>query len=442
VFSKESTRQLIISLSVTQALEETEVRIYWQIYCHNLENRVQGLQSKPAFDECAFQTACKNTSVIKVRFLIDNKPAGLIFATTDLSQYPESHYESGYFEDKVEHQIGGSQRVFVFLIGDHGGLMSTPALNDELTDPVTFHACLGEMKNTISNYLGKEPHLIINSSRLSASSASAGFEKCLLDPSIHDNGFVKINRLDSEMFVEIEWDVDCNGINRVEWALGHLGSFPCHDTPSLPNANVGIPIYRFKSPITGEAFEISYIETLNSNWRDAFYARYRKGLAHVARHSPQRLCYDESTFISYLSRSSISKYSLFGDNGELHGFYFIISRQFPDEACWISEPHRKFDAYVKYIWTSSHAGNECLKVLFAAGTRDCLLRAKIDGRATILADWSRKLNSRRFAHIVDLSGQRDESPSAMPFADMDWSTTLKWARPISHYIDEDVYFQI
>lgn len=384
-----------IEIKIYRFLSEDIVAQWWLVYQQYLRIYRPSVQSKPIMGHERFKKIINNDDILKISLEKNGMIIGFWLATTNIDNYPESHYSKEYFENRRcnHHLLDNTSPVF--LIGDNCGFVLTRDTDDLFKYGILrFIDILNLLKNSLCRYLGKKIVLILNYSEISLKTSEFNYAKEL----IHKNGKqcpeANLEILDEETFVHIYWRGQSMEKTRVELLLKLFGKF----TDDNKNNFSQDPklIYRITNNFLRNKYSVLRSEVVPDIFLEKCYSLYHNRLRNIGERSPQKLEYSKDEFISYLKDSGFIKYILLNRQNEIKGFHLLISKEFSRKAHWISPTWRIADAYIKLILTDRDVPAYGYIFLFAIGVRDLLRKQGSISDARILADWSEKINGRRF----------------------------------------------
>ncbi len=372
-------------------LPESEFEVLWKFYQNFLKIYTFSVQSKSIFSREQFYSICNNEEYFKIKLFDGEYFLGFWVATANLDLYPESHYSHEYFKsDQFLHATP------VYLIGDNGGFVSSIIANDLFR--FKKYNCidiLAVLKKKISLHLAYPIKLVINYSLLSSKMSNLHFLDTIAVSSMNNDDGNLIKHLDQETFVFIHWVRKIRGKTVAEWLLGLLGEY-------FSSKNGEDLIFSMKRRLAGHKFRIERRANFSDSEKEECYALYHRRLQKVNQLSPQKLEYSKLDFLGYLDDSGYNKYLLIDHSNRIKGIYIVIGKANSDRASWVSPSWRIADAYIKLILVEKEIPAFGYIFLFVAGSKDLLdyQGSRVDLR--ILADWSEKLNGKRFRRDLNI----------------------------------------
>lgn len=378
--------------------DENTVQQLYSLYKENKDSLRLSVQTKPVLNEEQFKNLVSNKNVLVGIIKENGAIVGFSLFVSDLFLYPESHYALEYFQsfDFTTAYLNGSTKL-LFAIGDRCGLVFSSDFRKKLSrNQESVTQCIGEYYHALRRFHGTRIALVVNFSQNANNQLRV--KEPNFDPVKSITMQFKIETLDFETFVNIHWMENLMKRSRLQWTLNNVGKFFSQSYVG----DEGNTIYVTKR-ILGKQYSIKKYSSVPQALAEKVYALYHDRLAGVNKQSPQKLEYSKETFFGYLQEPGIAKYLLYNEKGNLCGGYLLIGKDHSYLANWVTPSWRIADAYVKLIFVGRGEAKFAYLLLFAASSHDLLGTIGSSTDARILADWSEKINGRRFKNSLNIT---------------------------------------
>jgi hypothetical protein len=397
-----------VEIEIHESLDDVQKNIFWEFYLVFLKKYKPSIQSKPVIsNKVVFDVIIANREIFKIILKKNNKIIGYWLATTSITNYPESHYSSEYFTDPVAQRknlLFAPNIKPVFLIGDNCGFILTKDTDDLFRNGnLFFEELLKKLKDSIEKKVNSKIYLVLNYSELSLKVSNLFFAESLMNANRNRTLNDRYILLDEESFVHIYWKGTYTKKTRAEWLLKMIGRFIKIKNNSNGAGEVSKKIYEITSPFIKSKYSIVRSDIVPENFREECYQLYHERLNGANTMSPQKLEYSHDEFINYLKDPGFIKYLLIDKSQHIKGIYLLIGKENSKNAHWVSSSWRIADAYIKLILTQKGIPAFGYLILFVAGTWNLLKEQGTDTEARVLADWSEKINGRRFREDLNIS---------------------------------------
>jgi hypothetical protein len=397
-----------IEIEILEILNKDQLNFFWIFYLNFLKNYKSSVQSKPViFERIKFDNIVNNRNVLKVIFKKNNHIMGYWLATENLTNYPESHYSEDYFKYNIIKlkEFASFQNVKpIFLIGDNCGFILSKDTDDMFKNGnVKFEDVLKKLKEALIEKVHSDIFLVLNYSELSLKVSNLHFAESIMQANRNNHLSNHFTILDEETFVHIYWKGNYTKKTRAEWLLRTIGFFSKNRNGSGDSKLQSKIVYEVTNPLIRDKFIVMRRDVIPDEKIATCYHLYHDRLRGANKISPQKLEYSYTEFFNYLKDPGFTKYILVDKNHQIKGLYLLIGKENSHKAHWVSASWRIADAYIKLILTQKGVPAFGYLLLFVAGTRDLLKEQGTDTESRVLADWSEKINGKRFREDLNIS---------------------------------------